>query len=70
MGAKTLNQRVAEGPLGKTAIYKAIKEGKLIVRKHGRSTIVIDEDWDGFLRALPRLDDNNKAWTPDRHKAA
>jgi hypothetical protein len=41
--------------LGRDSVYAAIRIGKLIARKYGRRTIVLDDDMRAFLDALPRL---------------
>jgi excisionase family DNA binding protein len=41
--------------LGRDSVYAAIRTGKLIARKYGRRTVVLDDDMRAFLEALPRL---------------
>jgi excisionase family DNA binding protein len=41
--------------LGRTSIYKAISEGRLRARKWRRATVVLADDLDAFLRALPAV---------------
>ena len=41
--------------LGRDSIYAAIRTGKLIARKYGRRTVVLDDDMRAFLEALPKL---------------
>jgi hypothetical protein len=53
--AFTLSELDASGPLSRSAIYREIRDGRLIARKAGKSTIVLAEDWDAYLRALPRM---------------
>jgi hypothetical protein len=53
--ALTVAQLEAEGPLRRNAIYREIKQGRLVARKVGKSTVVLVEDWETYLRALPRL---------------
>ena len=53
--AFTLSELEASGPLSRSAIYREIRDGRLIARKAGKSTIVLAEDWDAYLRALPRM---------------
>ena len=53
--AFTLSELEASGPLSRSAIYREIREGRLIARKAGKSTIVLAQDWDDFLHALPRM---------------
>lgn len=40
-------------PIGMTRIRSAIKDGSLPAKKHGRSTIVLMEDFRAWLKALP-----------------
>jgi excisionase family DNA binding protein len=42
--------------LGRDSVYAAIRTGKLIARKYGRRTVVLDNDMRAFLEALPRLE--------------
>jgi excisionase family DNA binding protein len=41
--------------LGRDSVYAAIRTGKLIARKYGRRTVVLDNDMRAFLEALPKL---------------
>ena len=41
---------------GRDAVYAAIRSGRLIARKFGRRTLILDEDLTAFLRSLPELD--------------
>jgi hypothetical protein len=43
------------GPIGRTKIYEAIHERKLVARKAGRRTIVLATDYDAFLNTLPQM---------------
>jgi excisionase family DNA binding protein len=40
--------------LGRDGVYAAISSGKLVARKFGRRTVVIDDDLRQFLAGLPR----------------
>ena len=53
VGAKTLTQRAADGPFGRTYLHGEIKAGRLKARKAGRATIILDSDWQSFLKSLP-----------------
>ncbi len=53
VGAKTVTDRAKAGPFGKTFLYEQIGLGNLIARKAGRSTVILDDDWDEFLKSLP-----------------
>jgi hypothetical protein len=54
--ARKIDKVVEDGPFSRSTLYKAISEGKLVARKHGRTTVVLDEDWAAFLRSLPKLE--------------
>lgn len=41
------------GPLGRSSLYEAIAEGRLIARKNGRRTVILADDFKQFLRSLP-----------------
>ena len=42
-----------DSDLGRTFIYNEIKAGRLIARKAGRRTIILDSDYRAYLTALP-----------------
>ena len=42
-----------DSDLGRTFIYSEIKAGRLIARKAGRRTIILDSDYRNYLAALP-----------------
>ena len=48
---------------GRTKLYEAIKRGDLVARKHGTRTIILAEDLQAWLAALPKLEtgDNGAA---------
>ena len=46
--------------LGRTSLYAAIRDGKLIARKFGRRTIILATDLDRFLAALPARDSDER----------
>lgn len=43
------------GIMGATKAYEEIKAGRLVARKVGRRTIILDEDLKAWLDALPRV---------------
>jgi hypothetical protein len=61
------------GPLGRTYLFRAIKEKRLIAQKAGRRTIITQENYEAFLRSLPVVGEQGKAdpaarasaWPPD-----
>jgi hypothetical protein len=44
---------VRSGPLGRTAIFEAIRTGKLRAKKYGSATFVLADDWAFFLESAP-----------------
>jgi hypothetical protein len=55
---------------GATALYAAIKAGKLKARKYGARTLILHEDLKLFLESLPVLGDEQlkPVRTPDRRR--
>ena len=49
----TVPDAAALSSLGQTSIYKAIKEGRLRIRKYGTRTIITRADLASFLEDLP-----------------
>lgn len=43
-------------PLGRSKAYEEIKAGRLTVRKIGRSSVVLRDDWLAYLASLPKSD--------------
>jgi hypothetical protein len=54
--AHTITEAQAVSKIGRDGIYEAIREGRLVARKYGRRTLILDEDLRMFLASLPRLD--------------
>jgi hypothetical protein len=48
-----IDELAKAGPLGRTYLFRAIKEKRLIAQKAGRRTIVTHENFQAFLRSLP-----------------
>ena len=40
--------------IGRTALYAEIKAGRLVTRKVGRRTVLLEGDIDAWLRSLPK----------------
>lgn len=53
--AYRIDDLVATGLFSRTKLYALIKEGKLVARKVGGTTIVLDEDWTRLLQGAPPL---------------
>ena len=49
----TVPEAAALCSLGQTSIYKAIREGRLRIRKYGTRTIIMRADLASFLENLP-----------------
>lgn len=54
--AYTIDELAENGPEGRTSIFKAIKEKRLIARKSGRRTIILAADYERYLNDLPVID--------------
>jgi Helix-turn-helix domain len=54
--AHSIAEVCAATGLGRDRIYHAINAGRLIARKFGRRTVVLDHDLRAFLDALPKLE--------------
>jgi hypothetical protein len=54
--AYSINELAENGPEGRTNLYKAIKEKRLIARKSGRRTIILASDYERYLNDLPVVD--------------
>jgi hypothetical protein len=54
--ALRIEELVQQGPLGRSSIFGAIRDGRLKAKKYGKATIVLDADWRGFLEDLPPVD--------------
>jgi hypothetical protein len=53
--AHTVDDLVRGGLGSRQSVYQLIKDGRLIARKRGRSTIILDDDLQACLRSLPTL---------------
>jgi len=51
--AHSINWICEDSNLGRTFIYNEIKAGRLIARKAGKRTIILDSDYRAYLAALP-----------------
>ena len=49
----TIQEVTSATSLGRTSVYNAISEGKLIAKKFGSKTLVTAESLDAFINALP-----------------
>jgi excisionase family DNA binding protein len=51
--AFTVPEAAALSSLGQTSLYKAIRQGRLRIRKYGTRTIIMRTDLASFLENLP-----------------
>jgi excisionase family DNA binding protein len=49
----SIDECAALAPVGRTMIYEAIKEKRLVARKCGRRTLILADDFKAFLASLP-----------------
>jgi excisionase family DNA binding protein len=50
----TIEQAVKATGIGRTAIFAAIKSGRLTARKNGRRTLIASSDLLQFVESLPK----------------
>lgn len=48
-----IDELAKAGPLGRSYLFQAIKEKRLVAQKAGRRTIITHENLQAFLRSLP-----------------
>lgn len=53
MTAHRIDDLARRGPLGRSKLYGEIAAGRLVARKVGRATIVLEVDWRRFLASAP-----------------
>ncbi len=58
--AYSLDELLGFHPGGRTKLYEAIKDEKLVARKQGRQTIVLATDYFAYLEGLPRIGGDGK----------
>jgi excisionase family DNA binding protein len=51
--AFSISELTKVGPLGRSKLYEAIRDGELVARKAGRRTIILKTDFERFLTSLP-----------------
>jgi excisionase family DNA binding protein len=51
--AFTVSEAAQTSSIGRTAIFEAIRSGKLVARKYGRRTLIAADDLKAFLNNLP-----------------
>ncbi|WP_299809638.1 DNA-binding protein [uncultured Roseibium sp.] len=55
MKAFTIRALKEAGILGPTKAYEEINAGRLIARKVGKKTVILEQDLKAWLDALPRM---------------
>jgi excisionase family DNA binding protein len=53
--AHTIAEACARSGIGRTTIYELIKTGQLTARKRGRRTLILADDLQRCLEALPQI---------------
>ena len=53
--ALTIPEACAASRIGRTKIYQAIKEGRLVARKLGKKTLILPSDLRDYLSSLPLM---------------
>jgi predicted DNA-binding transcriptional regulator AlpA len=48
-----IEEVIENSTFGRTTIYAAIKKGELVTRKRGRRTVVLESDYNNWIRGLP-----------------
>ena len=54
--AFSVNVAAARSGISRSRLYEAIRDGQLIAKKFGRSTIIRDADLEDFLERLPAIE--------------
>jgi excisionase family DNA binding protein len=56
VAAYSVMQIMARTGIGRDAIYREIREGRLPARKFGKRTLILASDLEAFLQSLPRME--------------
>lgn len=54
--AYRINELAEIGPFGRSFIFDRIRDGSLVAKKAGRTTVILASDWQAFLASLPAID--------------
>lgn len=57
----SIDEIVEVTPFSRSGLYEAIKKNRLVARKDGRKTIILETDWNSFLNSLPPIDPAKKS---------
>jgi excisionase family DNA binding protein len=60
--ALTIPEACAASRIGRTKIYEAINEGRLVARKLGKKTLILRSDLREFLTTLPTATESAGRW--------
>jgi predicted DNA-binding transcriptional regulator AlpA len=52
--AMKIEEVIENSTFGRTTIYAAIKKGELVTRKRGRRTVVLESDYNDWIRGLKK----------------
>ena len=58
--ALTIAEACAASRIGRTRLYEAIRAGEVCARKHGKRTLILDEDFRSWLESLPAVQPKKK----------
>lgn len=58
--ALTIKDAVEVSGIGRTMIYSAIRDRRLIARKIGRRTVILTSDLISFLEHLPKANESER----------
>ena len=61
--AVSIEEAARRAGVGRTTIYEAVNDGKLVIRKSGRRSLVLVDELQNWLSSLPRAE--QKASTPE-----
>ena len=59
--ALTIRDAVQLSGVSRSTLYRAIKAGDVVARKHGRRTIILADELRAWLQNLPKLDSSKNA---------
>ena len=54
----TIREAVQLSGISRSTLYRAIKAGEVVARKHGRRTIILADELRAWLQGLPKLDNS------------
>jgi hypothetical protein len=54
--AYSIDEVVKMSPFSRSGLYKEIAAGRLIARKSGSRTVILESDYNAFLNSLPKLE--------------